>query len=344
MADPESFTLLMDALRARAKEMGYTGAKADQYIRNTEIALRQTLEGNQAYGKALQDLFLYRKDAAKKLVDNIIDIGKKAGDNEVDLMAHLERSKADAAKVAALTNIENQGKVEAQRGGWSGFFSIVGEIFAGVPGCQGIADWCNDRARNLAPRTILSNNAQLQEVKANITIDPKSAVGRALSVTQAALLPTDPGTVGLTDEERRRVQTDVTRIQDVDKPGGAVPINIPGADKAPAAPAPAAAASAAAVGSIEAMAKDVLAKVSKESKIDQAKIDQLVRGIVAADTLSSKGGNKNGKIDGTEGAAFHQSPAYQSLDAAQKKILDKHLGLTAEGRVAAPSGPAPVPN
>lgn len=333
----DAISLYIAGVRADADKRGLTTgpnkAKVDLFIREMENAMRVRAQADPEFIKQVSDLMLYRKDAAKKLTDNILDIGKKAADSEVELVTYMERAKGDASKVASLTNIENQGKVEAQRGGWSGFFSIVGEIFGGIPGCQGIADWCNDRARNLAPRTITANINQIDDVKGKVAINPQSPVGRAMSVFTTAIVTTNSDNIGLS---RSEVVAGTKRMDGV-RDGLA--------QEAPpvVTVVPTSFDQSGSVGNIETLAKDLVTKISQGVKMDQAKIDALTKGIVIADKM--RGGNNNGKIDGDEGITLHKSQAYLSLSPEQRGLVDRHLGIDAAGKpIPAPAAPAPAPN
>ncbi len=315
--------LIVKDMRAHAASKGQMTPKMDQFLSEFEISLRNRFALSDDQGKAMRELFTYRKDAAKKLTDNILDIGQKASQHELDMYRTAEQFKLDTAKQAVGINLQNLGLIEEGKAGWSRFWTIASNFLKGC-GLEGPAKWCQDQADLNAPKTLTSNNAQIDALKAGVKIDTASPIGRAIGVFTTAQLSLDPNVAGVGAQAGADAHTglDAARRANSDNAPAHVP-NMPRVGDAPptSAPAPAAAASA---GSVEQMTTQILKRIAVDAKLSDDMIKGIARDVVG---IARSNGDK-AKIDTqAEGVELGAALKKRDLSDDQTRKINKALGI-----------------
>lgn len=328
----DDVTLVMRAFRAEAEAQGRADPAMQAFLKDFEIGLRNRLGQSEDARRAIRELFLHRKDAAKDLSGKVLDIGKRAADANIDLQRTYETNKGDASKVASLTNIEINRGIQERRGWWHTTLSLVADMCDGFGPLQFIADWCRAKSNTLTPKTIVADMTQMDDLKNRIDVNTNKAVQSALGVLPVALLPTRPEVAQVTNDHASQTQR---HIDDIGIGGPLVP-NLkdapPASGTAKAAVAPEAAASATR-DSLHAI-RDMVMRAEKEAKWAKEKTDAVTRSAVGADV------NNDGKLNGSEWTMLGQAKGLTPADVA---ILKKYSDQGPKTSVAAPEAPSLKP-
>lgn len=334
--DPnDEIAQIIKEIRTKALADGIDPAYFDQFAQVMSSAARARGSYDPEYFKRWGDLFHTRPEIAKKLVDNVVNLGNRSGEKVVDLQGKVGDALISTQQLATASKVELDKSYQEPTTRWGGFWLAVGKFCSTIPGLQGFSAWCLQTAEGMQPQSIIAETKPLEETRKNIKMDAGRAADTATSVLEKALDMTDLSKfrygkkelVGLheqTDAAREAVATEApARFKQVPK-------NLVGTVST-ATPA------AAAVANLDALASDVAAKMAQPSKTKDGKDVAAVtnkaaieNAVIAADTKGNNDGQWN------DGKEFQQSKAYKALDEAQKAKINGMLGIDAAGNIVKP--------
>jgi hypothetical protein len=328
----ENAAFILKDMRLHAQQKGVMDPKMNQFFNELEITLANRFALSEDQGRAMRDLFTYRKDAAKKVTDNVLEIGHKASQSELDLYAAAEKFKLETATKAAGANLSNLNIIEEKKAGWSGFWTIAADLCRGIGFDMG-ANWCQERADANKPKILTANLEEINRLKSQVAIDTTSPIARAMGVFPSAVASLDPDTARVGPAAGAQMQTTMDAARAANT--GQAPTHIapmPSTAAPASVPVPSGAASA---GSVEQMARQILEGISKKgTTLDAAVTKKIVQDVVLID----RSGTKDGKLNtDAEFAKFR--------DALTKRVEAKELSSDQAARIregfGVPAAPQP---
>lgn len=306
---------IINVMRQQAVDSNKLDPKMQQFLDEMRITLRSRLALSEDQGNAMRELFLYRKDAAKKITDNVLEIGHKASQSELDLYAAAEKFKLETATKAAGANLSNLNIIEEKKAGWSGFWTIAADLCRGI-GFDAGANWCQERADANKPKILTANLEELNRLKAQVAIDTKSPIGRAMGVFSSSVASLDPDTAGVGPDAGSQMHRNMDRARQSNSLQTPTHIQTP--------------TTTASAGSVEQMTTEILKRIANDARLSEDMIKKITRDVVGID----RSGSKDGKLNTpAELQQFETAMKERQLDAGQSRKVREALGL-----------PAPQPN